>query len=263
MKKNNEVNYYNGDNHTTTVLRADGSSIIRRHIAGFGNHDGPILEIRNPPKADGSAGDIRKFTYDEDGHITGYSLISSNKNLTSNWKTSDGLHWRKVDEKGNPVKDKDLEKDAKNVLVGRMYITSDGTFAFDNKRKADDEAPHWTVVTADGSRHERITNLENKAASESLRSLQTELVKAHFDEIKPNNPAGWVGLIGMGDVDAVIKDANRTEAQKLAAAVLRKYMKDNHIPMVHVNALSSERFRSTLAQMSLQDIAYDDIKDKR
>ncbi|MBX9877724.1 MAG: hypothetical protein K2Y22_04635 [Candidatus Obscuribacterales bacterium] len=276
-EKTKEVQYTNTDNWTITTLKSDGSSLVQKHIAGQANDKCPVLEIHNPPKADGTTGDIRKFTYDNDGHLTGYQVVSSNKNLCSSWKTNDGVHWRKVDEKGNFIKDADKVKDEKNVLVGRMYISPDGVFAFDNQRKAPDETPHWTVVSKDGHRHERITNLdkpklasakpaetasikETLKATDEVRDLQANVVKAHFDEIKPNNPVGWMGYIGKDDLDLVLKDSNRSAEQKLAAAILKKCMDIHGIGLIHSNELNGKVFQETLAKMTLDDIAYDQHK---
>lgn len=276
-EKTKEVQYTNTENWSTTTLKSDGSSLVQKHIAGQANDKNPVLEIHNPPKADGTTGDIRKFTYDNDGHITGYQVISTNKNLCSSWKTNDGVHWRKVDEKGNYIKDADKEKDEKNILVGRMYISSDGVFAFDNQRKAPDEAPHWTVVSKDGHRHERITNLDNPKlasakpaeaatiqetlkATDSMRKLQMDLVKAHIDELKPNNPVGWVGLIGSEDLDKVLKDNNRSAEQKLAAAIIKKCMDIRGIGMIHTSEINGKVFQGIFSHLSLDDIAYDQQK---
>lgn len=275
-EKTKVLTYHNIDNQTLTTLKADGSALVRKHLAGFGDHNGPVLEIHNPPKSDGTTGDVRKFTYDADGRITGYSVISANKNLCSSWKTNDGIHWRKVDDKGNYIKNQDKEKDSKNILIGRMYVSADGTFAFDNQRKGTDEAPHWTVVSTDGQRHERVTNLDqpvvaHKAAdahelaevkqalkaTDDMRALQTNIVKAHFDEIKPNNPVGWMGYVGKDDLDLVLTDANRSAEQKLAAAILKKCMEIHGINLIHANELNGKVFKETLARIPLSDIAYD------
>jgi|GEM_PF-3753626 len=258
----NEITYFNTDNHTVTAMRADGSSVVRQHIAGRAYSQDPVLEIHNPPKADGSAGDIRKFSYDEKGNRIGYSVISTNKNLCSNWKRVDDTHWRKVNEKGEFITDPNQKNDEKNVLFGHLHITADGVLAFENKRRSDDESPHWTVVASDGTKHERITDLTNAKEADSVHSMQAELVRNHFDEIKPQNPVGWMGLIGMDDVKQVLSDRQRSDEQKLSAAILKKYMELHNIGLIHANELNGKLFQSTLAKMSLQDIAYDERKDK-
>ncbi len=276
-EKTRDLTYINEDDNTKTVFRSDGSSTVRKCVLGFGSKDGPFTELHNPPKADGTPGDVRKFTYDDKGHMSGYQVISANKNLCSNWKTTDGVNWRKVDEKGNDIKDADKEKDEKNILVGRMYISSDGVFAFDNQRKAPDESPHWTVVSQDGHRHERITNLdkpklasakpaeaadvkETLKATDTMRKLQMDLVKAHIDELKPNNPVGWVGLIGTEDLDKVIKDANKSADQKLVATILKRCMAIQGIGMIHTSEIDGKVFQGIFSQLSLDDIAYDQQK---
>ncbi len=298
-EKTNEMIYFNHDNNTVTTMKADGSSVVRKHLAGQANDKGPAIEIHNPPKADGTAGDVRKFTYDDEGHMTGYSVISANKNLCSNWKTNDGVHWRKVDDKGQPIKDSDPKKDEKNVLVGRMYVSSNGTFAFDNQRKGGDEAPHWTVVNADGTRHERITKLDKPMVADAkhpqkgqeaeaskkalevvdtVHALQADVVKAHFDEIKSNNPAvglfvGAVdlftgrnplgGAVGRDEGEAVLNDANRTPEQKLTAAVLKKCMDLHGVNLIMRHELDTQAFQDTLAKISLDDLAYDQVKKNK